>query len=303
MKYRRITIITDHALSELIASAMFEAGAEGVDVSDRQDFIDLIKSEVIWDYVDESVSNAADEVRVSAAIPADDDGFYGVLLERLAELKALGGVSFGEILSEYIDDADWENEWKKYYKPIKTAKITIVPGWISYKPGNDEKVMRLDPGMAFGTGAHATTRMCLDMMDASGKDVIDVGCGSGILGIAAALTGASSVYMCDVDPQAVEFAERNAKLNGVSAVIEQADLIHGDRRADLIFANLTADILSRLAEGLKDHLNENGTVIVSGIIDTRSDEVEKRFIEAGFLIKERAAQDDWRTFKLVYGGK
>ena len=130
------------------------------------------------------------------------------------------------------------------------------------RPGKDEKIMRLDPGMAFGTGSHATTRMCLELMDVEGKDVIDVGCGSGILGIAAKICGAKSVYMCDIDAQAVEFATKNAELNNVVATIEKADLLEGEQQADFIFANITADILMRFSKSIGKHLRENGTIVL-----------------------------------------
>lgn len=298
MKYLTVTIDTDHDNAELISSALFDAGAEGVSIIDKQDFLDLVDSDVIWDYVDENILNAGDVVKVSTVVDIDDKSFPDRLKNRLAEMSEYG-VKYGEIITSEIDECDYVNEWKKYYKPIVTKCITVVPTWIKYEPKTDEKIMRLDPGMAFGTGEHATTRMCLDLMDVKDKDVIDVGCGSGILGIAAELSGAKSVYMCDIDEQAVEFAKRNAELNGVSATIEKADLIEGNHTADFIFANITADILMRLSKSIGKHLNENGTIVLSGIIDTRLDEVEKCYVDAGYEIIDRAQKDDWRALKLV----
>ena len=140
--------------------------------------------------------------------------------------------------------------------------------------------------------------MCLEMADAAGKSVIDVGCGSGILGIAAALTGARSVYMCDIDAQAVEAAKANAALNGVDCVIEQADLAYGAEMADLVFANLTADILKRLAPTVGAHINTGGELIVSGIIAERADEVRAAFAAQGFAVREARAEGDWCAFRL-----
>ena len=208
------------------------------------------------------------------------------------------GVVYGEIVVGEVDEQDWANEWKKYYKPIVTSQITVVPTWINYTPADGEKIMRLDPGMAFGTGEHATTRMCLELMDVKGKSVIDVGCGSGILGIAAELVGADSVYMCDIDPQAVEFAKKNALLNGVKAVVEEADLIEGDHKADFIFANITADILMRLSRSIGKHLNDDGIIVLSGIINTRLDEVIECYKGAGYVIIDKAEREDWRALKL-----
>lgn len=293
MKYKTITVFTNHNDADLISSAMFDAGAGGVSILDKQDFLDLVKSDVIWDYVDESVLEQSEVVKVSTMYELGDKDFEA----NLEELKK-NGVQFGEILKGEIDAADYENEWKKYYNPIKTKNITIVPTWIEYNPGKDEKIMRLDPGMAFGTGSHATTRMCLELMDVEGKDVIDVGCGSGILGIAAKICGAKSVYMCDIDAQAVEFATKNAELNNVVATIEKADLLEGEQQADFIFANITADILMRFSKSIGKHLRENGTIVLSGIIDTRLDEVIQCYESAGYQIVERMAIDDWRALKL-----
>lgn len=297
MKYKTITVFTNHNDADLISSAMFDAGAGGVSILDKQDFLDLVKSDVIWDYVDESVLEQSEVVKVSTMYEQDDSDFPINLEANLEELKK-NGVQFGEILRGEIDAADYENEWKKYYNPIKTKNITIVPTWIDYKASKGEKIMRLDPGMAFGTGSHATTRMCLELMYADGKDVIDVGCGSGILGIAAAICGAKSVYMCDIDEQAVEFARKNALLNHVNATIEKADLLQGEQKADFIFANITADILMRFSKSIGKHLRENGTIVLSGIIDTRLDEVIQCYQSAGYQIVERMAIDDWRALKL-----
>lgn len=297
MKYKTITVFTNHNDADIISSAMFDAGAGGVSILDKQDFLDLVKSDVIWDYVDESVLEQSEVVKVSTMYELGDKDFEANLEANLEELKK-NGVQFGEILKGEIDAADYENEWKKYYNPIKTKNITIVPTWIEYNPGKDEKIMRLDPGMAFGTGSHATTRMCLELMDVEGKDVIDVGCGSGILGIAAKICGAKSVYMCDIDAQAVEFATKNAELNNVVATIEKADLLEGEQQADFIFANITADILMRFSKSIGKHLRENGTIVLSGIIDTRLDEVIQCYQSAGYQIVERMAIDDWRALKL-----
>ncbi len=297
MKYKTITVFTNHNDADLISSAMFDAGAGGVSILDKQDFLDLVKSDVIWDYVDESVLEQSEVVKVSTMCEPTDTDFLVNLQANLEEMKK-NGVQFGEILIGDIDAADYENEWKKYYNPIKTKHITIVPTWIDYKASKGEKIMRLDPGMAFGTGSHATTRMCLELMDVNGKDVIDVGCGSGILGIAAKICGAKSVYMCDIDEQAVEFARQNASLNHVDAVIERADLLEGDRQADFIFANITADILMRFSKSIGKHLRKGGIIVLSGIIDTREAEVVQCYRDAGYEIIERQSIDDWRAFKL-----
>ena len=218
--------------------------------------------------------------------------------EYLRERFTLSGIEYKcEIGS--VDESDYAEAWKQYYKPLHIGeKIVVVPEWEEYEKQDGELILMLDPGMAFGTGEHATTRMCLELMDVKGKSVIDVGCGSGILGIAAELVGADSVYMCDIDPQAVEFAKKNALLNGVKAVVEEADLIEGDHKADFIFANITADILMRLSRSIGKHLKDDGIIVLSGIINTRLDEVIECYEGAGYVIIDKAEREDWRALKL-----
>ena len=297
MKFQHITVKTTHDYADLVASAMFDAGAEGVEILDSEDLRELLRSDTVWDYVDENLLIADPVVRVSAVTAIGNAGFSALLADELDAL-AERGAYIGEVESRVIDDEDWANEWKKYFKPIVTDSVTVVPTWIAYSPREGEKLLRLDPGMAFGTGEHATTRMCLELMRAAGRSVIDVGCGSGILGIAAAITGAKSVYMCDIDPQAVKAARNNAELNGVVCEIEQADLLATSRRAELILANLTADLLIRMAPAVREHLEEGGKLVVSGIIAERLDEVKDAFSRLGYKVEKEAAEGDWRALVL-----
>ena len=297
MKFQHITVKTTHDYADLVASAMFDAGAEGVEILDSEDLRELLRSDTVWDYVDENLLIADPVVRVSAVTAIGNAGFSALLADELDAL-AERGAYIGEVESRVIDDEDWANEWKKYFKPIVTDSVTVVPTWIAYSPREGEKLLRLDPGMAFGTGEHATTRMCLELMRAAGRSVIDVGCGSGILGIAAAITGAKSVYMCDIDPQAVKAARNNAELNGVVCEIEQADLLATSRRAELILANLTADLLIRMAPSVREHLEEGGKLVVSGIIAERLDEVKDAFSRLGYKVEKEAAEGDWRALVL-----
>ena len=297
MKFQHITVKTTHDYADLVASAMFDAGAEGVEILDSEDLRELLRSDTVWEYVDENLLVADPVVRVSAVTAIGNAGFSASLADELDAL-AERGAYIGEVESRVIDDEDWANEWKKYFKPIVTDSVTVVPTWIAYSSSEGEKLLRLDPGMAFGTGEHATTRMCLELMRAAGRSVIDVGCGSGILGIAAAITGAKSVYMCDIDPQAVKAARNNAELNGVVCEIEQADLLATSRRAELILANLTADLLIRMAPSVREHLEEGGKLVVSGIIAERLDEVKDAFSRLGYKVEKEAAEGDWRALVL-----
>jgi len=178
-------------------------------------------------------------------------------------------------------EEDWRNNWKKYFSPLNVGtKLTIVPSWYENYDTGGRTALNIDPGLAFGTGSHETTRLCLEMCEKymkSGDTVLDVGCGSGILGIAALLTGASRAVGVDIDEVAVRTAKENAELNGVA---DKFTAIHGsftdkvEGKFDIVLANIVADAIIFLSKGVKDFMKEGSVYIMSGIIDTRADEVK-----------------------------
>jgi len=206
----------------------------------------------------------------------------------------------GEIGVKLCDD-DWVENWKKYYKPIVAGRYVIVPKWLRYDSKDNLTEILIDPGMAFGTGEHESTRMCLRLLseiDLKNKDVFDIGTGSGILGIAALKSRAKSCYMCDIDSIAVSAAVANAKLNKVEkkAKIEEADLLSKSiGTCDVVLANLTADILKLLSQRLTEVMRKNATLICSGIIDKRLSEVKEVFKSKGLTLKKELADGDWRA--------
>lgn len=291
---KEICIKTNHQDAELISAAMFMAGADGVEIDDKQDVIDVLSSSKNWDYVDDDVMNVGDEVFVKTVLEGDETSFLDSLKSALKTLNISVSIDLNE-----IDDVDWTKEWKKYFKPVHTSSVTVVPSWIEYDKAEGEKILLIEPGHAFGTGEHETTKMCLDMMgDVKGKDIVDVGCGSGILGIAAKICGAKSAYLCDIDSMCVESSVRHAKLNKVDVTVEERDLLSDkDVYGDLVFANLTADILLKLSDGICDHISDGGYLIISGIIDSREEEVLTRYLDLGLKLVDKMSMKDWRAFK------
>ncbi|MDR2091455.1 MAG: 50S ribosomal protein L11 methyltransferase [Clostridiales bacterium] len=244
MKWLETTVNTTHEAADIIAEIFFSMGCQGVSVADKNDIKDALKNNLYWDYVDPEVfQNSADCVKVASFFLEDEYAERAAeLREKLEEVRknfeACGGQDGEgcgslEITARLVDDADWENNWKKYYKPIVVGGIQILPEWLLRERREGLLTVALDPGMAFGTGEHETTKMCLELMQSvplKGKVLFDIGCGSGILGIAAAKLGAAEVFMTDIDPTSVLTAKKNAEKNGVlSAVrIERADLLSSD---------------------------------------------------------------------------
>ena len=219
--------------------------------------------------------------------------------ERLTAL----GIPF-ELELDSVREEDWANAWRKYYQPIKTGpRLTIVPAWQEYEAAEDEVVVLMEPGMAFGTGSHETTRLCASLIEAympTGGRCLDIGTGSGILAIAESKLGASEVYACDIDENAVAVAKQNCIDNGATNVIcETADLLSGkaigEGLYDFASANIVADILIRLAPQ-PNYLKIGWISCVSGIIEERGDEVQKAMSENGFLLADAISENGWKGF-------
>lgn len=201
-----------------------------------------------------------------------------------------------------LSEEDWAHSWKKYYKPIKTGdRLVIVPVWENYEASEGEITVLMDPGMAFGTGTHETTRLCAAMLEkftVPGCKVLDVGCGSGILAICASKLGAAECFACDIDPQAVKVAVENTELNHtpnvkctVSDLLKQVEKTEGGY--DVVVANIVADIIIRLAPDVHEYMAENAVFIVSGIIEERADEVIAALTAAGFEIVDQSYENGW----------
>lgn len=301
MKYKELTVNTTTDGSDLVAMILSDAGSDGVTIYDSKDILELYKSDIIWDYIDDKVLEQSEVVRVKGFYNEDNfSEIYAEVLDELTELKTNSPFELGslEVSVDTIDDQDWLNVWKKYYKPIHIGNIVIVPKWLKYDAQEGEKVAYIDPGMAFGTGEHESTKLCLTLfseLECEGKSVLDIGTGSGILGITASVCGADSVYMSDIDPIAVEAAKQNASLNKLGkCTIACDDLVaNATVKGDIVFANITADILIMLSKDIKKLINENGYIILSGIIKARYDEVLQAYLDAGFILDKSMVLGEW----------
>lgn len=297
MNCKEIIINTNTEGSELVADAFFSIGCNGVKIIDKNDILDIIKDHKLWDYVDEELlKNEEDTVKVSGFVSEDE------LTDKLDQLHSIiNNYPFINGIVVVNNNVDWYNNWKNFYKPIEAGKFVVIPKWLKYDNKDNKTEIFIDPGMAFGTGEHQSTRLCLMLMsliDIQNKNVIDVGTGSGILGIGAIKRGAKSCYMCDIDSIAIKAAKENAQLNNIicneSVIIESADLLEKEpQKAEIILANLTADILIRLSWGLKEHIAKGGYMICSGIINSRYDEVVSAYSEIGFTLEKKMQMDDW----------
>lgn len=264
-----------------------------------EDYSDIDLKTCYGDLIDEAILNADKTVASVSVYLAADSGVADTLYfirNRFDEIKL-----DAEITLSGVNEEDWANSWKEYYKPIKIGeKIVIVPAWERYEAQKDEIIVRMDPGMAFGTGTHETTRLVIKLLERyikSGMRVADVGCGSGILAICASKLGAGECKAYDIDPVAVKVANENIKDSGLTNVsCEVSDLLRQvDKSApyDVICANIVADIIIRMMPDVGELMDENSVILASGIIVERSEDVITAFDEFGFKIVERVDENGW----------
>ena len=264
-----------------------------------EDYSDFSPNGMYGDLVDESILNAdKNTVKVSIFIPEEKNLFEytSFLEERFSSLGIKATLS-----CDGMQEDDWAEAWKKYYQPIPLGKVTIVPAWQEYSAKEGEVIIRMAPGRAFGTGTHETTRLVMKIMQdeiSGGERVLDVGTGSGILSICASKLGAKTVNAYDIDPVAVKVARENAILDGCGNItVETSDLLRGvDRKGgkyDFCVANIVADIIIRMLPDIGDYLTDTAPLILSGIIETRADEVRASIAENGFVIVREERENDW----------
>ena len=301
---RYIEVIIDTPPDELddrceLLSAM---GVEGFVIENEADFQGFLENNhQYWDYVDKELEQSYQGVsRIKLYLPDGEDGFS--LLERIRG-------SFPQAVSSLTEDKDWENCWKDDYSPIEVGeRLVVVPSWLEI-PDNGRTPLILDPGIAFGTGSHATTRMCLAALEPYAKPgarFLDLGCGSGILGIAALVLGAASSTGVDIDPKSPDAVMMNAALNSLSEpriTARSGDLLTdaGLRQSlgscyDVVLANIVSDVIITLSPYVRPFMKDRGVFICSGIIDGRQGEVEAALTAAGFVITEHRSEDEWHQY-------
>ena len=308
MKWCEISIQTSHEAVELIAEIFRDLGASGVVIEDPELVNDYITSGK-WDYTDIPIAKETEVVVEKAylSVNGELEGRIQTLQQEIKALESRGVNTAPAVLTTAeLQDEDWSDTWKQYFHTEKPGeRVVIKPTWEEYAPKDDEVVIELDPGAAFGTGTHATTSMCIRQLEKlvkPGMTVFDVGTGSGILSIISAKLGAKNIQAVDYDDSVLKIVEENLEQNNVQDIISvaQSDLmqnVHG--KAELVIANIIADIIIRLFDQLDEHLEKGGTLLTSGIIEDRIEDVLAAAEKHGYGVVERLENKGWAciTFK------
>ena len=292
MKYIEMTINTSKDKKDIIEGILFDYGIYTTEEISSDIVEELDQDEKDWDFIDYPLLNSNEDIFAIRVYPEN--------MEDANNLKAeLSEKKLGQCLLEEKDDEDWANNWKKYYKPLEIGeKLAIVPEWEDYD--NDNRVViKINPGMAFGTGTHESTYMCLNLLEKYVKkddDIFDIGCGSGILAIAGLKLGAKKALLVDIDEKCIDASHENAGLNGLEDKMEikkgnLLDVVKG--RADLIVSNIIAEIIVDEIKNLKNHMDNGGIFITSGIIKERRQMVIHALEKNGFEIIDELEKNNW----------
>lgn len=299
--WQELTITVSREAEEAVSNILIDLGSQGVAIDDSADYLGEAGSfgEVLPQV------KQLNTVAITAYYPetVNLEMIRQEVKERLTQLRDFG-LEIGEtqLTTQQLAEEDWADNWKKYFEPARiTHDLTIVPSWTDYEAGPSEKVIKLDPGMAFGTGTHPTTKMSLFALEQvlrSGEIVLDVGTGSGVLSIASSLLGAKEIFAYDLDDVAVRVAQENIALNAGTENIHVAagDLLKGvDIEADVIVANILADILVNLTDDAYRLLKDEGYLIMSGIISEKWNLVRESAEVAGFFLETHMIQGEWNA--------
>ncbi|MDR1774603.1 MAG: 50S ribosomal protein L11 methyltransferase [Clostridioides sp.] len=302
-----INISTASEAVEAITSILYDEGACGCIIEDPLDFLFKKQSPLDWDYVDEKLynKNLGSEVIIKTYVSEEKNvaEFIDNIKQKILKLKDYGlDIGRGSIELTQVNEKDWANNWKKYYKPSKIGeKIVIKPTWEDYEKQDGDIVVELDPGMAFGTGNHETTSMCICQLEKYiNKDsvVYDIGCGSGVLSIVASKLGAKDVTGVDFDEVAVKVSKENIASNNLNENIKimhgnLTDVVDENKKADVIVANIIADVIMILAKDVSKFMKDDAVFISSGIILDKLEEVKESLVQNNFEIIDVITKGEW----------
>ncbi len=306
MDWMEYTVLTTTEGSDLISQILMDAGSAGTMIEDKNDVAANQRPEGQWDIIDEAIAKRiGDDVKVTGYYEVDEK-----LRDRLmtieSELSRIRGLDLGmdlgklETRTHSVAEEDWTESWKKAFRPFRLGTHMVVkPSWEAVETAPGDHVIEIDPGMAFGTGTHETTGMCVELVEKyvkPGDTAIDIGTGTGILAIAAAHMGASRVLATDLDAVAVRVARENVKNNGFEGTIEMrcGDLLEVvDEQADVVIANIIADVIIGLAAPVKPHVADGGVFICSGIAVNRLEDVLAALGAAGYQVLDTRVQGEW----------
>ena len=320
MEWTEVNIYTTNEGIELVCSKLTDIGVKGFAIRDAEDFKEFLENKNgQWDYIDKDLLGLTDcETCITVYIPSNDQGaeMLTAIKSMLSEMRAndtekLYGRLEAELTS--IREEDWANNWKQYFKPFKVGeKLVIKPSWEDYDNADNRVILEIDPASSFGTGKHHTTRLCLELLEKNlnkGDNLLDMGCGSGILSIGAMLLGAGSAVGVDIEENAAATALENAEKNHISSdvyktyygnILSDEKLASEiDRKYDIITANIVADVIIEMKDYFVRYLKKGGILIISGIIEERMDEVIAAVESAGFSNPEPYVKEGWAAVKFT----
>ena len=314
MKWLELHLDTVPAALDALTEMLSTVGVDSIVIDDEGDFHNFLENNhQYWDYVDDDLmAEKKGKTRITFYLADDQTGFTTLAAVRIALTnfqKANPQFPTAILSMENVEDADWENNWKTFYKPMEIGeRLIVIPDWEQADPG-ERVALRLTPGLTFGTGSHAPTRLCLKALEKTvtkGMRVLDLGCGSGILSIAALLLGADHAFAGDIDEKCVDVAYENAALNGIGKdkyTVRWGDVLSDkqlrkemDDQYDIIVANIVSDVIIGLAPQVRPFLKEGGYFLTSGIIDTRAAEVAQKLRDAGWEIVEERSSEGWFSY-------